>query len=335
MPELRLNLVTREWVIIATERAKRPTDFKNHRERLLHPEYLPNCPFCAGNERKTPAERFRLPDGENWKIRVVANKYPALLSDGEKKRVDGGIRRTVAGVGIHEVIVETPVHNTTTALLDQSRVEDLIKVYKSRFIEAHKDQRVEHAIIFKNHGEGAGTSLDHPHSQLIATPVVPVQFRDRVQAALHYFDDTGDCLICSILRKDMEDGTRVILDTPHFLTFIPYAALSPFHTWIFPKRHSAAFSSITDEEAADLSYCLKTLLSKFYYGLDDPDYNYVIRSSRPQDCSNEYCHWYLSVVPRLTMSAGFEMGSGMFINTSLPEKNAEYLRNMKAEPVSV
>ncbi|OGP19729.1 MAG: galactose-1-phosphate uridylyltransferase, partial [Deltaproteobacteria bacterium GWA2_55_10] len=245
MPELRLNVVTREWVIIATERAKRPRDFKNNKERPHRPEHLSTCPFCPGNEHKTPAERFRVVDGDGWRIRVVANKFPALSLEGEKKRLIDGIKRTIAGVGIHEVMVETPVHNLTTALQPSVHLEDLIRVYKARFIEANRDPRVEHTIIFKNYGEASGTSLDHPHSQLIATPVVPVQFRDRVQAALHYFDDTGECLICSVLKKDREDGSRVILDTEHFMTFIPYAALSPFHTWVFPKRHSASFASVT------------------------------------------------------------------------------------------
>jgi len=331
MPELRLNVVTREWVIIATERAKRPRDFKNNKERPHRPEHLSTCPFCPGNEHKTPAERFRVVDGDGWRIRVVANKFPALSLEGEKKRLIDGIKRTIAGVGIHEVMVETPVHNLTTALQPSVHLEDLIRVYKARFIEANRDPRVEHTIIFKNYGEASGTSLDHPHSQLIATPVVPVQFRDRVQAALHYFDDTGECLICSVLKKDREDGSRVILDTEHFMTFIPYAALSPFHTWVFPKRHSASFASVTEEELKDLAHHLKNILSKFHYGLDDPDYNYVIRSSRPQDYENVYCHWYLSLVPRITMAAGFELGSGMFINSSLPEKNAEYLRSIKTE----
>lgn len=330
MPELRLNVVTREWVIISTERAKRPSDFRNNREKRHLPHHLPTCPFCPGNEHKTPMERYRIADGDNWKVRVVANKFPALSPVGEKiRREDGGLKKTVTGVGVHEVIIESPAHDLTTGLLPQPQLEEVLRTYQARFIEAHKDSRIEHAIIYKNHGESAGTSLEHSHSQLIATPIVPVQFRDRVNAALHFFDDTGECMICAVSKKDREDGTRVILDTEHFVTLIPYAALSPFHTWLFPKRHSASFASIREDELEDLARHLKNILSRFYYGLEDPDYNYVIRSSRPQDAGNEYCHWYLSIVPRLTMAAGFEMGSGMFINSSLPEKNAEFLRSVK------
>lgn len=330
MPELRLNLVTREWVIIATERAKRPMDFKNSIDKRIIPEFLKTCPFCPGNESKTPTERSRLPLEGPWRVRTVDNKYPAL-GKGEKKLSADGFRRSVSGVGIHEVIVESPVHNRTTALMSLPDIEDIFRTYRGRFIEAHKDPRVEHTIIFKNHGEDAGITIEHTHSQLVAVPVVPIQIRDRVQAALHFFDDTGECMLCAMIKREREEGVRVVLETDRFLTFVPYAALSPFHTWIFPKRHSAAFSTIDDGEIKEIAYHLKVLLSKFYYGLEDPAYNYVIRSGRPQDDGNEYCHWYLSIVPRLTKAAGFELGSGMFINTVVPEKSAEFLRSVRVE----
>lgn len=335
MPEIRLNLVTREWVIIASERAKRPVDFKNNKERRPMPPFLASCPFCAGNEQKTPEERYRIQDSSGgWKIRVVANKYPALSLQGERKRITDGFRRSETGVGIHEVMIESPRHDLMIPRMEPGHIEDIIRTYKERFIDAHRDKRIEHVIIFKNYGEGAGTSLEHPHTQLVGVPVMPIQFRERVQAAMHYFDDTGECLICALTKREREEGVRVVTDTPNFITFIPYAALSPFHTWIFPKRHSASFATINEEEIKDLAHHLKILLSKFHYGLEDPDYNYVIRSSRPQDCENEYCHWYLSIVPRLTKTAGFELGSGMFINSSVPEKSAEFLRSVQV-PVTM
>ena len=331
MSELRLNLVTREWVVIATERAKRPTDYANGVPlKAPLPEHLSSCPFCPGNENRTPQERHRLPDDGSWTVRVVENKYPAL-SGGEVGRKVEGIRRSVSGVGIHEVIIESRLHNISTALMEPAHLHNVIRTYRERFILAHGDPRVEHVIIFKNHGEGAGTSLEHTHSQLIAAPVVPVQWRERVYAAQQFFDNTGGCLMCAMLRQEKEEGARVILDTEHFLTFIPYAALSPFHTWIFPKRHSASFSTISDEEIKDLAYHLKTFLSKCFYGLENPDYNYVIKSSRPRDSENEYCHWYIAVVPSVVETDGFEIGTGMFINTSIPEKSAEFMRGAPVE----
>jgi len=331
MPELRLNLVTREWVIIATERAKRPEEFKSLPTKKAVPDFLKGCPFCPGNEEKTPKETFRIDGDKNWRIRVVQNKFAALSEIGEKKRVNNGIRRMVNSVGRHEVIIETPQHDVHPALLPIGHMEDLIHIYKNRFLDAYRDPRVEHVIIFKNHGERAGTSLEHPHSQLIATPVVPAQYRDRMEAATHYFDDTGVCLICDELQSELSEGKRIIMDTAHFVTFIPYAALSPFHTWIFPKRHTAAFSDITEPEIADLALHLKSLLCKLYYGLDNPDYNYVIRSAKPSEARNEYVHWYLAIVPRITRTAGFEIGSGIYINSSLPEQSAEFLKAVKIE----
>jgi len=169
----------------------------------------------------------------------------------------------------------------------------------------------------------------HPHSQLIGTPVTPLQVRDRISEARRYFDHMGECMLCSSLMDERTDGRRIILDTEHFTTFIPYAALSPFHTWIFPKRHHANFGDILDVEITDLAHHLKTILSKLYYGLENPDFNYVIRSESPKECECDYFHWYLSIVPRLSQSSGFELGSGMYTNSSIPEEIADFLRKVK------
>ena len=294
--------------------------------RRLSPPYLASCPFCPGNEDHTPIEHFRISTDGAWKLRVVSNKYPAVSTEGEKHRSVDGTKRFVSGVGLHEVIVESQLHNTTMALRDLPDIVEIVGVYRDRFVEAYTDSRVEHVIIFKNHGLGAGTSIDHSHTQIVAIPIVPLQYRDRVLAAMHYFDDTGECLICDTVKMEIEDGSRIVIDTENFVTFVPYAALSPFHIWMFPKRHSASFSGITDEEIKDISFHLKSLLSKFYIGLEDPDYNMVIRSSRPKDIGNEYSHWYMSIITRLSHVAGFELGSGMYVNSSLPEESAAFLR---------
>ncbi|MBI5810263.1 MAG: galactose-1-phosphate uridylyltransferase [Deltaproteobacteria bacterium] len=330
MSELRLNLVTREWVIIATERLKRPAEFRRSEDRPAILPFNGACPFCPGNEFKTAKELFRIEEGGKWKVRVVSNRYPAVAREGERKRTTDRTKRMVAGVGLHEIIIESPRHDAHTAAMDPGRVEDIIRIYRDRFTEAHRDPRVEHVIIFKNRGEAAGTTIEQPITQMIAAPVVPLRFRDRVQAAMHYFDDTGECMMCDILRMEMTEGARVIMDTEHFLTFIPYAALSPFHTWIFPKRHSASFADIRDEEIKEAALHLRTVLSKLSTGLEDPDYNYSIRSSRPQDTGNPYSHWYLSLVPRVAKAAGFELGSGMFMNAGLPEEMAAYLKSIRA-----
>jgi len=330
MPEIRQNLITREWVIIATERAKRPEDFfQKKRERKNLPGHVPDCPFCLGNEDKTPGELYRIGKGKEWKIRVVPNKFAALSREGDCHRRVEGIKRSISGKGIHEVLIETPFHNMTTAILPIEQVRSIIEAYKARFLAAYQDDYVEHVVIFKNHGEGAGTSLEHPHSQLIATPIVPSQVRTRMEEAVRYFDDTGECVFCQTIREEIKDGVRVIWEGRSFVAFIPYAALSAFHTWIFPKRHTASFGNITPEEIDDLAITLKSVLAKFYYGLGDPDFNYVIRSLSLEEDDEECCHWYLTIVPRLSKAAGFELGSGMYINTALPEESAKFLRETK------
>jgi UDPglucose--hexose-1-phosphate uridylyltransferase len=199
-------------------------------------------------------------------------------------------------------------------------------------VEIKKDPRVEAIIVFKNHGEGAGTSLQHPHSQLAATPMVPSQIRKRIEEATRFFDDNGECLFCRTLNEELAAGVRIVLETEHFVAFVPYAALSPFHLWIFPRRHASAFDEITEPEIADLATNLRTILAKMYCGLNDPDYNYSIRSIPTRDRHTDYFHWYLTIIPRITKAAGFELGSGMYINSSLPEESARFLRDITISP---
>ncbi len=330
MTELRLNAITRDWVIIATERAKRPDEFaKPHTEKVIIPSYSPNCPFCAGNEDFTELESYRLNDSRGWRVRAVYNKYPALFPVGQAIRKVEGLNRSLSGVGFHEVIIEHPQHDLTTALMEVEDVANIIRVYRQRYGEIRHDARIASIIIFKNHGQGAGTSLEHPHSQLAATPIVPYQLRIRLQEAIRYFDDTGECIFCRTIKDELASRERIIAESEHFVAFIPYAALSPFHTWIFPRRHTSSFDDITDVEIEDLAKMLKTILAKLYYGLNNPDYNYTIRSIPTAEERTDYFHWYIALIPRTTLAAGFELGSGMYINTALPEESASFLRSIE------
>ena len=216
------------------------------------------------------------------------------------------------------------------ALLPARHIAKVIEVYRHRYIEIARDPRIEQVIIFKNHGSGAGTSLIHPHSQLIALPMVPAHIRHRMEESMRYFDERGECVMCENLRMELDSGVRIVDDNERFTSFVPYASYSPFHLWIVPKRHSHCFSTITDEEIADLAECLGKVLVRLLRGLDDPDYNIVVNSS-PLDGGKRHSHWYISVVPRVTKAAGFELGSGMFINSSLPEENAGYLRGIEVD----
>jgi UDPglucose--hexose-1-phosphate uridylyltransferase len=329
MPELRQNMATKEWVIIATERARRPEDFvQPDKERAEErPAYVANCPFCPGNE-ELDLERLRLPEQGDWVVRVVGNRYPALREEGERSRRFEGLNPSIAGVGYHEVVVESRRHNTSPATEDPNEVEQTLRAFQRRGRAFRADARIEQIVYFKNHGATAGASLTHPHAQMLGLPVVPYTIRARMEEARRYFDDQGECVICRMRQDEEREGARIVVASEHFDTFVPFAAFSPFHLWIVPRRHRASFLDAAPEELRDLALVLREVLSRIYVGLNDPDYNYVIRSAPEREVASEYLHWYVAVVPRVTRAAGFEMGTGMFINTALPEESARFLRSL-------
>lgn len=326
MPELRQNLATKEWVIISTERSRRPEDFRAEAApRAAEPERSPSCPFCPGNEDKTGSANYLLGEPSDWKVRVVDNRYPALVPGAKLAGPCSGPYRRLPGEGIHEVVIESPSHSRHPALMDRAGVRDILTVYRERFLASLKDPRVALTLIFKNHGEAAGTSLAHPHSQLIGSSVVPAGIRHRMDEAQKHFEHTGSCVFCAMIDEESRQKVRLVADTQHFSAFVLFAALSPFHIWVLPKRHSASFGDITDAEIDDLAEVLRCLLKRICLGLGDPAYNYIIQSAPLDRGTVEPFHWYLSLVVRLSKTAGFELGSGMFINTALPEESARFL----------
>lgn len=330
MPEIRQNLATKEWVVISTERAKRPEDFKSKKEKKVLPQWSDKCPFCIGNEHMTLPPTFVMTDNTGkWKIRVVPNKFPAVSSEGTVKYQMEGIKRYVSGVGVAEVIIETPLHNEIFPLMPFENIVNIIKTYKERYLAIEKDSRVKMVIIFKNYGVAAGASLEHSHSQIIAIPVVPFHIRYRIEEAMRYYDETGECVFCKILEEELKERTRIVLETDSFVSFVPYAALAPFHIWVVPKRHMESFGEIEEKEIIDLAKNLKITLTKLYYGLENPDYNFVIRSVPVNEKGRRYYHWYITIMPRLVQTAGFEIGTAMSINTSLPENDAKFLREIE------
>jgi UDPglucose--hexose-1-phosphate uridylyltransferase len=332
MPELRQNFSTKEWVIIATERARRPEELAMKRPPRTVADFLETCPFCPGNESKTPPEILRIPaDGDSWQVRVVPNKFAALARDAQPVRTVHRTRRSIQGFGVHDVIIDTPGHCQTTALMPHEHLANVLRAYKVRYDVLSQDLRIAHMTIFKNHGVDAGTSLEHPHSQLIATPVISNQVRQRLHEALRHYDDFGECMFCQMIAEEIAEECRIVLKTDHFVATEVFASPAPFSTHIFPLRHMASFGDISEAEIADLAYVLRSVLAKLYYGLNDPDFNYTIRTVPSESAGVKYFHWYVSVIPRLTRVAGFELGSGMFINTVLPEAAAEFLRNVKLE----
>ncbi|HBH60208.1 MAG TPA: galactose-1-phosphate uridylyltransferase [Nitrospiraceae bacterium] len=329
MSELRLNLITQEWVIIDQDKCKKPEDFINKTEVKSRLEFSSICPFCRGNELCTPGELYRQEDeNKKWKIRVVPNKFGRLSREGERTRWDVGLKKGVAGIGVSEVIIESPIHNHTLATMPLENVERVIQTSQARFIEAYRDPNIEYVAIFKNSGPASGTSITHPHSQVVGIPVIPLEIHQRVSAYMKFSDENGECLVCRVLEDELIDGRRILLTTEHFVTFVPYAALSPFHIWIFPRRHSGSFSNISGDEIQDLARHLKSIFGKLYRGLEDPDYNYIIRSGKLSEAELEYQHWYVAIVPRVATGSGFELGTGIYVNPLVPEISAAFIRKI-------
>ncbi len=333
MPELRRDPVTGEWVIVASERAKRPGDFADH-SRADQPDEPENCPFCAGNESMTPPEimAFRQPgsqrNGPGWWIRVVPNKYPALAIEGDLNKTGFGVYDWMNGVGAHEVIVETPEHGKQLPFLDTRQIEDILWAYRARYLDLKKDPRLKHILIFRNYGRVAGASLGHPHSQLVATPVVPVQVAAELADAQRYQDYHDRCAYCDILRQEMNEGQRLVSENEHFIAFEPYAAKYPFETLILPRRHCPSFAAISAEEQTAFAAMLGDALRRIHLCLDDAPYNYNIHTAPCDRDDKDEFHWHLRVFPRLTIAAGFEMGTGVYINVTPPEVAAECLREV-------
>jgi len=336
MPELRQDPASKRWVIIARERSRRPHAFVREGDMpgpgLAH---LPTCPFCSGNEERTPPESFALrdgttPNGPGWRVRVVPNKFAALLPAGSTERkTENEFFRWMDGVGTHEVIIESPVHNLYIPFMDDRHVQEIVGTYRERYLTLREDPRFKLILIFKNHGVSAGTSLDHPHSQLVATPVVPTDIRATFQKAFDFFDDTGLCVYCQMLSEELRLGKRVILESDSFAVFHPFASRMPFETWIVPKKHGASFGLITVAEADEFALVLKRVLRKIYFGLKNPDFNLVVQTAPVKDEFEDYFHWHLQILPRLTTAAGFEMGTGIYINIALPEETAQFMRDLK------
>ncbi|MGD0112773.1 MAG: galactose-1-phosphate uridylyltransferase [Armatimonadota bacterium] len=334
MPELRRDPITGEWVVIASERAKRPSDF-GRRPKDPEPDKAAICPFDPGNEAMTPPEimAFRHPgsqrNGPGWWVRVVPNKYPALAVEGSLNKTGFGMYDWMNGVGAHEVIIETPEHDRPFAFLDSRQLEDVLWAYRARYLDLKKDPRLKFILLFRNHGRVAGASLAHPHSQLIATPMVPGEIALEMEGARRYEGYRERCVFCDILRQEMDEGTRVVAENDHFIAFEPFASKYPFETWLLPKRHLSSFAAISADEQSGFAAMLGEALRRIHLTLDDPPYNYSIHTAPCDRDDRDDYHWHLEIFPRLTIAAGFEMGTGIYINVTPPEVAARYLREVE------
>jgi UDPglucose--hexose-1-phosphate uridylyltransferase len=332
LPELRKDPIIGRWVIISTERGKRPSDFSGVPKRRKEAKL---CPFCPGNESATPPEILAYrpdssePNKPGWTLRVISNKYPALRIEGDLNREGVGIFDKMNGVGAHEVIIETPDHESDLVDLDVKQVEDLIWAYRARAIDLKKDPRFRYILIFKNQGESAGASLEHSHSQLIATPIVPKRVMEEVEGAGKYYEYKERCIFCDAIKQEIADDERVIIQNEAFISLEPFAPRFPFETWILPKKHLPAFETIKKDEVPLLASILLETLQRLAKALNNPPYNYVLHTSPVDDGYAEEYHWHIEIMPKLTRVAGFEWGTGFYINPTTPEDAAAYLKEIE------
>jgi len=328
MPELRKDPVVGRWVIIATERARRPSDFAAEPVRPRQTA----CAFCEGHEHQTPPEILagRPPDGRpngpGWTYRVVPNKYPALRIEGELEPAGEGLFDRMNGVGAHEVVIETPHHAASLAGLSVDTVTDVLCAFRERMLDLKKDPRFAYVLVFKNHGEAAGASLEHPHSQLIATPIIPIMVSEELAGSAQYYDLKERCVWCDMVRQERRGGGRLIVESHDFAALAPFAPRFPFETWILPTHHRAAFEESTEEELRGAATILGEVLRRVDRVLGEPAYNFMLHTAPFREAQLESFHWHLEVIPKLTRVAGFEWGSGFFINPVPPEDAAEALR---------
>ena len=338
MAELRKDPITGRWVIVSFDRYKRPNDFTHETVGVSDNK----CPFCGGNEEQTPDEITAIrepgsqPNHGGWRVRTIPNKFPALTIGGELEKTGVGLYDMMSGVGAHEVIVESPNHWVSMADLDVSQIKDVLDVYKNRILDLSQDPRFKYVLIFKNHGFEAGASRAHTHSQVISTPVTPITIKRELAGAKEYFEHKDRCLFCDIIRQECMFGKeRVAIENEHFIALAPFASRFPFEMTILPKKHSHNFTAMSEEEAWACADILKSLLTRLRDILGDPAYNYLIHTAPIVHEKNPLghwqtlpydFHWHIEVIPRLTRMAGFEWGTGFYINPTSPETAAKYIR---------
>ncbi len=342
LPEFRQDLISGRWVIIATDRARRPDTFackgKNEIDYAALPAYEQSCPFCPGNEAMTPPGLLTLGCGgaaatgsADWRVRVVPNKYPALEPRGDPSpALENGCEvlfQKMPGYGVHEVIIETPQHNRHPGSLAAEQVELVVEAYYRRSAALAGNRHLRFLQIFRNHGRQAGASIEHPHSQLVALPFVPALMQQELDRVHRYFLEHGDCPYCRLLDEERDYGKRMIAENESFSAYMPYASRCPFETWLLPRRHQSSFLEMEREERSAFADIFNRVLGRLARALADPPYNYYLHSAPVRTAALPHFHWHLEIAPKLTTAAGFEMGSGVFINVTLPEEAAAFIRD--------
>lgn len=327
--ELRRDAVTGRWIIANTSHPSRAADFEIESSDI---KGTGTCPFCPNNEKMTPPEIYAErpgavnPNGPGWTIRVVPNKFPALQIEGELKRHGIGVFDASTGVGAHEVIIEGTDHKKQLDDLDVPEIARMLRTYQLRSKDLRGDERLKYILIFKNHGFAAGASLEHSHSQLIALPIVPTRVQDELTGCERYFEQRDRCIYCDIIHHELDEQERIIVETTGFVSFTPFVSRFPYEVCIAPKYHRADFLLVPQNELMDLAQALKETLKRIRATLRNPAYNLMLHTAPTEDGNREDYHWHFELIPILTRVAGFEWGSGFYINPTPPEVAAEDMR---------
>ncbi len=338
-PEYRRDPVTGRWVIIAPERAARPIGLAHTKPHARRNAERDVCPFCEGHEDDTPGETHAIrdpgsaPNGPGWRLRVVPNKFPAVRSttDSDLKST-GELYESFPGFGSHELVIECPFHESNPTILTDQEFCQVLIAYRERIRFLSMDSRFAYVTVFKNVGAEAGASLAHLHSQIIATPIVPDSVRLELESAGDYYLGEQQCVFCDIVAEDLGDGSRVVAETPRFLAICPFAPRFAYEVWILPKVHVSGYDSVPDAHLLELSGLMKLVLGKIDAALGEPAYNYYLHTNPARVRELPYYHWHFEILPRTSRQAGFEWGSGCFINVVPPERAAQELRAATPEP---
>ncbi len=329
MSELRRDPIIGRWNIIETEGPAGPETFEVDPQTMTGGK----CPFCYGNELMTPPEihvvrpQGSAPNGPGWNLRVVSNKFPALKIEGELNRRGIGVYDLCNGVGAHEVIVESPDHQRQMSDLSLEEMANVITAFKLRSLDLRGDRRLKYTLIFKNFGLSAGASLEHSHCQLIALPIVPKRVQEELKGAQRYFEFRDRCPYCDMMSQELQEHERLVLENRSFVAICPFMSSFPFELWILPKIHGADFAQISPEAIGDFARILKETLTRLRVALSNPSYNFIIHTAPIETHEREEYHWHMELIPKLTKTAGFEWGTGFYINPTSPELAADVLRN--------
>ena len=328
MSQLRRDPITGRWIIVNDENIKKPEEFSF--EKIVKNSDTSKCPFCFGNEKLTPPEivahrKTGGADTPGWTVRVVPNKYPALSNKGNLDKAGFGVFDRMNGIGDHEVIIDIPEHMLDIGDIKDDQAEEIIWSYVGRSTDLKKDDRFKYILIFRNYGKSAGASLEHPHSQLIALPIVPKRVNEELHSSLEYFNYKDRCVFCDIVKQELNDKERIVEENEYFISFCPFVSRFPYETWIMPKRHESHFDTIRKEEVRPLGVILRNTMKKLKKLLNDPPYNYIIHTSPINGFEKDYYHWHIEIMPKLVNVAGFEWGSGFYVNPVPPEIAAKNL----------